>query len=199
ARFAWRGSSPGSPCCVRRTRRKRRRSPSTTTGSPETSPTLCQWLRARGDRRRRVDDTLTPLPGILRSGRRQVVPENLVDDVVEEASVIRVVGAVLRTCHPQNTLVAERARLRLAHDRQRIRTTTSSLSRSSNGSRSSGACGVRVRRARFLRESGRDVGALRGQMGPLETKPTDELERLRWRRRESNPRPRTHRTEPLQA
>ena len=33
----------------------------------------------------------------------------------------------------------------------------------------------------------------------LETELTDELERLRWRRRESNPRPRTHRTEPLQA
>ena len=27
----------------------------------------------------------------------------------------------------------------------------------------------------------------------LETELTDELERLRWRRRESNPRPRTHR------
>jgi site-specific recombinase XerD len=33
----------------------------------------------------------------------------------------------------------------------------------------------------------------------LETELSDELERLRWRRRESNPRPRTHRTEPLQA
>ena len=91
---------------------------------------------------------------------------------------------------------------------------------------------------RFMRESGRDVGALRGLMGhsridttqlytdeieldelaaaldhaaanryaqaspgptTLETELTDELERLRWRRRESNPRPRTHRTERLQA
>ena len=89
-----------------------------------------------------------------------------------------------------------------------------------------------------MRESGRDVGALRGLMGhsridttqlytgeieldelaaaldrgaanrvsqaspdptTLETELTDELERLRWRRRESNPRPRTHRTERLQA
>jgi integrase len=33
----------------------------------------------------------------------------------------------------------------------------------------------------------------------LETELTDELERLRWRRRESNPRPRTHRSERLQA
>jgi hypothetical protein len=33
----------------------------------------------------------------------------------------------------------------------------------------------------------------------LETELTDELERLRWRRRESNPRPRTHRSELLQA
>jgi hypothetical protein len=91
---------------------------------------------------------------------------------------------------------------------------------------------------RFMRESDRDVGALRGLMGhsridttqlytdeieldelaaavdraaanrmsqsspdptTLETELTDELERLRWRRRESNPRPRTHRSEPLQA
>jgi integrase/recombinase XerD len=91
---------------------------------------------------------------------------------------------------------------------------------------------------RFMRESGRDVGALRGLMGhsridttqlyadeieldelaaalgraaaqrhtqaspdptTLEAELTDELERLRWRRRESNPRPRTHRTERLQA
>jgi hypothetical protein len=80
---------------------------------------------------------------------------------------------------------------------------------------------------RFMRESGRDVGALRGLMGhsridttqlyadeieldelaaaleraaaqrhaqaspdptTLEAELTDELERLRWRRRESNPR-----------
>jgi integrase/recombinase XerD len=33
----------------------------------------------------------------------------------------------------------------------------------------------------------------------LEDEVSDELETLRWRRRESNPRPRTHRTEPLQA
>jgi site-specific recombinase XerD len=33
----------------------------------------------------------------------------------------------------------------------------------------------------------------------LESELTDELETLRWRRRESNPRPRTHRSEPLQA
>jgi site-specific recombinase XerD len=91
---------------------------------------------------------------------------------------------------------------------------------------------------RFMRESGRDVGALKGLMGhsridttqlytddieldelaaaldraaaqrhaqaspdptTLETELTDELERLRWRRRESNPRPRTHRSERLQA
>jgi integrase len=91
---------------------------------------------------------------------------------------------------------------------------------------------------RFMRESGRDVGALRGLMGhsridttqlytdeieldelaaalkraaasryaqaspdmtTLEPELTGELERLRWRRRESNPRPRTHRSEPLQA
>jgi integrase len=91
---------------------------------------------------------------------------------------------------------------------------------------------------RFMRESGRDVGALKGLMGhsridttqlytdeieldelaaaldraaarrhaqaspdptTLEAELTDELERLRWRRRESNPRPRTHRTERLQA
>jgi site-specific recombinase XerD len=91
---------------------------------------------------------------------------------------------------------------------------------------------------RFMRESGRDVGALKGLMGhsridttqlytdeieldelaaaldraaaqrhaqaspdptTLEAELTDELETLRWRRRESNPRPRTHRTERLQA
>ena len=91
---------------------------------------------------------------------------------------------------------------------------------------------------RFLRESGRDVGALRGLMGhsridttqlytdeieldelaaaleraaasrlsqaspdpaTLEAELTDELERLRWRRRESNPRPSSHRSERLQA
>jgi integrase len=91
---------------------------------------------------------------------------------------------------------------------------------------------------RFMRESGRDVGALKGLMGhsridttqlytdeieldelaaaldfvaaqrhaqaspdptTLEAEITDELESVRWRRRESNPRPRTHRTEPLQA
>jgi hypothetical protein len=33
----------------------------------------------------------------------------------------------------------------------------------------------------------------------LEAELSDELESLRWRRRESNPRPRTHRTERLQA
>jgi hypothetical protein len=38
-------------------------------------------------------------PGILRFGRRQVFPENLVDDVVEEAFVIGLVAAVLHTRH----------------------------------------------------------------------------------------------------
>jgi hypothetical protein len=33
----------------------------------------------------------------------------------------------------------------------------------------------------------------------LEDEMSDELESLRWRRRESNPRPRTHRSERLQA
>jgi len=36
-------------------------------------------------------------------------------------------------------------------------------------------------------------------LATLEAELTGELERLRWRRRESNPRPRTHRTERLQA
>jgi site-specific recombinase XerD len=91
---------------------------------------------------------------------------------------------------------------------------------------------------RFMRESGRDVAALKGLMGhtridttehytdeieldeladalrraaetryaqaspdptTLAAEVTDELETLRWRRRESNPRPRTHRSERLQA
>jgi integrase/recombinase XerC len=91
---------------------------------------------------------------------------------------------------------------------------------------------------RFMRESDRDVGALKGLMGhsridttqlytdeieldelaaaldhaaaqrhaqaspeltTLAEEITDELETVRWRRRESNPRPRTHRTERLQA
>ena len=91
---------------------------------------------------------------------------------------------------------------------------------------------------RFMRESGRDVTALKGLMGhsridttqaytdeieldelaraleralfarsaqaspdlaTLETEIAKGLETLEWRRRESNPRPRTHRTERLQA
>jgi hypothetical protein len=91
---------------------------------------------------------------------------------------------------------------------------------------------------RFMRESGRDVSALKGLLGhsrvdttegytdeivldeladalqraaetrraqaspeltTLESEITTELQSLRWRRRESNPRPRTHRTERLQA
>src|SRR5947207_327650 len=91
---------------------------------------------------------------------------------------------------------------------------------------------------RFLRESGRDVVALRPLLGhsridttqlytdeieidelaaalarafeartsqaspeltTLAAELSDELESLRWRRRESNPRPRTHRSERLQA
>jgi hypothetical protein len=36
-------------------------------------------------------------------------------------------------------------------------------------------------------------------LATLETELSDELESLKWRRRESNPRPRSHRTERLQA
>jgi hypothetical protein len=42
---------------------------------------------------------LTPLPGILRFGRRQVLTENLLDDVLEQAAVIGLIAAVLRTRH----------------------------------------------------------------------------------------------------
>jgi hypothetical protein len=70
---------------------------------------------------------LTPLPGILRLGRRQVLTQKLFDDVVEHATVIGLLEAVLRTGHLQGNLVAPQM-LEKEHELDGTATTRSNVS-----------------------------------------------------------------------
>ena len=49
---------------------------------------------------------MTSLPGVFRFGRRQVLTEDLFDDVLEQATLIGLIDAVLRTRHLRGNLVA---------------------------------------------------------------------------------------------